>query len=153
MRTLSQNPQGNEMSDTGIDLKYVHFQQSFAAIAADINEWAERKGWNEDDPTRWLVADHPTLNAHRESAIIAHDISKVALMGTELAEAIEGIRHGNPPSDKIGDAGFNQVEEELADTIIRIAHFAAQRGYRVGEALIAKLAYNEKRPYKHGKLA
>ena len=138
------------MSDTGVDLKYVHFQQSFAAVAEEINEWAERKGWNEDDPRRWLYLDR---TGKGEAAVISHDISKIGLMGTELAEAIEGVRHGNPPSDKIGDAGFNQVEEELADTIIRIMHFSAQRGYRVGEAVIAKLSYNEKRPYKHGKLA
>ena len=84
---------------------------SLTDLASHVNEWAQRKGWN------------------------------------------EGVRHGNPPSDKIGDAGFNQVEEELADTIIRIAHFAGQRKLRLGEAVIAKLAYNEKRPYKHGKLA
>jgi NTP pyrophosphatase (non-canonical NTP hydrolase) len=136
------------------DIEQEVFVASFRRLAEHINEWAERKGWNEDDPMRWQPVNADGYTPDRVRGIlIAHDISKVALMGTELAEAIEGIRHGNPPSDKIGDAGFNQVEEELADTIIRIAHFAAQRNYRVAEALIAKLAYNEKRPYKHGKLA
>jgi len=139
---------------TATDFHY--FIRSFNAVSKHINAWAERKGWNEDDPTRWPEFTDGKARSSDElkrlnAAVVAHDISKIGLMGTELAEVIEGIRHGNPPSDKIGE--FSAAEEELADTIIRIAHFAAQRGYRVGEALIAKLAYNEKRPYKHGKLA
>ena len=47
----------------------------------------------------------------------------------ELSEALEGLRHGNPPSDHIPQ--FSSVEEEFADVIIRIMDHARARGFRV----------------------
>lgn len=67
---------------------------------------------------------------------------------TELAEAMEAYRDGNPPSEKIGS--FSKVEEELVDTIIRILDLAGGLGFDIEGALRAKMAYNEVRPYRHG---
>lgn len=67
---------------------------------------------------------------------------------TELAEAMEAHRDGNPASGKI--SAFSKVEEELADTIIRILDLAEGRGFDIEGALRAKMAYNETRPYRHG---
>lgn len=67
---------------------------------------------------------------------------------TELAEAMEAYRDGNPTSEKIN--GFSKVEEELADTIIRILDLAGGMGYDIEGALAAKIVYNETRPYRHG---
>lgn len=74
---------------------------------------------------------------------------KIALMHSELSEALEADRK-NLPSEHLHE-GFTGVEEELADTIIRILDFAGHFKLRLGEALIAKLVYNTTRPYKHGK--
>ena len=67
---------------------------------------------------------------------------------TELAEAMEAYRDGNPSSEKID--GFTKVEEELVDTIIRILDLAGGMGYDIENALWAKMDYNETRPYRHG---
>jgi len=73
----------------------------------------------------------------------------IALMHSELSEALEAVREGNPPSDKIPD--FSGLEEELADCVIRIMDATAALNLNVGEAIIAKLEYNRGRPHKHGK--
>lgn len=73
------------------------------------------------------------------------------LMVTELAEAFEGLRHGDPPSDHIPE--FTSQEEELADTIIRIADYAAHHNLRLAEAILAKMEFNKTRPYRHGNKA
>jgi len=43
------------------------------------------------------------------------------------------------------------VEEELADTIIRICDIAGIHGIDLDWHVATKMAYNEARPYKHGK--
>lgn len=77
-----------------------------------------------------------------------NDYELIALMHSELSEAIEAMRHGNPPSDHIPE--FTGVEEELADVIIRVLDLCQAREYRIEEAIIAKLACNATRGFKHG---
>jgi NTP pyrophosphatase (non-canonical NTP hydrolase) len=77
-----------------------------------------------------------------------NDGEMIALMHSELSEALEGHRHGNPPSDHIPE--FSALEEEMADVIIRILDYAEKRKLNVAQAIIAKLAFNAGRGYKHG---
>lgn len=53
-----------------------------------------------------------------------------------------------PTSDHI--PAFSMAEEELADCIIRCLDHGEEHGYRVAEAVVAKMLYNRTRPYKHG---
>jgi NTP pyrophosphatase (non-canonical NTP hydrolase) len=73
----------------------------------------------------------------------------IALIHSELSEALEAMRHGNPPDDKIPE--FTGVEAELADAVIRILDYGTGMGYRIGEAIVAKIAYNPSREPMHGK--
>jgi len=91
-----------------------------------INQYAHDKGW-------W---DKP-----REFGTL------IALVHSELSEALEAERV-NMQSDKIPE--FSGVEEELADTIIRILDMAKELKLDLIGALRAKMDYNDTRAYRHG---
>jgi len=93
-----------------------------------------------------------------------------ALMLTvsELSEAMEADRKGqwlgNPEllsGKKLLDVEITSgeyrrtvkgfVEEEIADAIIRLLDIAGVHNIDLDWHVAAKMAYNEKRPYKHGK--
>ncbi|MCE5224888.1 MAG: hypothetical protein LLG05_03420 [Porphyromonadaceae bacterium] len=104
-----------------------NFIDAFNGVAKNVNEIAVSKGWWECD---------------------RNEAELICLMHSELSEAIEGLRRGNPSSERIPE--FSAVEEEIADVIIRIMDYAVTKKYRVAEALIAKVEFNQGREYRHG---
>ena len=73
----------------------------------------------------------------------------IGLMHSELSEALDADRNGNPPDDKIPE--FNGVTAEFADTVIRIMDWAGSVNMPLGEAIVAKMLMNSNRERKHGK--
>lgn len=127
-----------------------------------INDWAEKKGWNEGEDS------------------VMRKSSDIALMHSELSEALEFVRKkpqyicmttGCPNFGELDnypqctcDRGRVEAKvcddhvpsltgeaAELADVLIRIFHYCGRRGINLGEAVRLKHEYNIKRPYKHGK--
>ena len=100
----------------------------------------------------------------KELIIESHEIAKskgwwdedrgipelIALMHSELSEALEEYRDGNSFNVRFdGDKplGFTV---ELADAIIRIADMCGAYGLDLEESLTKKMEYNKSRPYRHG---
>ena len=73
----------------------------------------------------------------------------IALMHSELSEALEAARAGYPVDQKIP---FDNFTVELADCVIRIFDLAGGMGLSLVDALLAKHEYNQTRPHKHGKV-
>jgi len=103
------------------------FVNSLNAVSKQIHDTAIEKGW-------W--------KADRNTGEL------IALCHSELSEALEALRHGNPPDDKIPQ--FSGAEAELADCIIRILDMAVAREWKIAEAVLAKMAFNSGREYLHG---
>ena len=103
------------------------FVKKFNEVAKAVHDNAVAKGWWEGD--------------RNEGELIA-------LVHSELSEALEGLRHGNPPSDHI--PAFNAVEEEFADVVIRLMDHSEAMGYQLAEAIEAKMAFNATRSHRHG---
>jgi NTP pyrophosphatase (non-canonical NTP hydrolase) len=96
----------------------------------EATEIAESKGWTIEPQNIYQIA------------------TKIALIGSEVGEALEALREGNPQSEKIPE--FSNLEEEFADIVLRIMHLGYRMKLNVPEAIIAKDGYNATRPLKHG---
>ena len=66
----------------------------------------------------------------------------IALMHSELSEALEAMRNGAKKKD---------VAEELADCCIRIFDYCGAKDIDLEKALLEKTEYNKTRAYMHGK--
>lgn len=123
------------LSEVGkLDIHTDEFQAK-AAMFREMWEWVDElvyrnnvlKGWTQDKKT---VGEH------------------IALIHSEVSEALEAFRWNNPVSKKIPK--LTQVEEELADVIIRLMDLAHTKKLGIPRALFLKMEYNSTRPYKHG---
>jgi NTP pyrophosphatase (non-canonical NTP hydrolase) len=142
-------------------------KQVFEILACEINHIARHKGfWPDEKRPEELASEfigaQPAFidlrKSHSEITDLVYEArttaprnegEMIALEMSELGELLEAVRHGNPPSEKI--PGFSQAEEEMADLIIRCLDHAHGRGYRLAEAILAKIEVNRQRPTKHGK--
>lgn len=151
------------MMDATHASKFVEFLKLISAAAHAVNV---HNGWwgNEDSKFLLEVSEHyegtedelfklpedmkSGLKALADKLQNRNDGELFALMHSEISEALEATRHGNPPSDHIPE--FSGTEEEMADVVIRVMDYCEKRSLRLGEAIIAKLHFNYNRGYRHG---
>lgn len=102
-------------------------------LAEEAHRTALEKGWYDGSTER-------------------NDAELLCLIHSELSECLEALRKGNPLSAKLSGAALpvSQAEEELADAVIRILDMAARNDWNLGDAIVAKMAYNRSREPRHG---
>ena len=115
-------------------MSYPSYVTEMPDLQYEIRAINKANGWGQDDDAYGNATNH--------------DIVRLALITTEVTEAIEALRHGNPPSDHLPQ--YPGLAEELADVIIRALDLAQIRGYHMGNVIRDKLEFNRSRGFRHG---
>lgn len=75
----------------------------------------------------------------------------IALVHSELSEALEEYRNARDPRDIYFNGEKPEgIPIELADAVIRILDYCELAGIDLESAISIKARYNDSRPYRHG---
>lgn len=114
-------------------------RQAAGLLQSVCHEASLRAGWWLDLKTKADYVAEVRSGSRLGKALVAE---KLALVHSEISEALEGHRKGLQ-DDKLPHRPM--IEVELADAVIRIADLAGALGLHLGEAIAEKLEYNSQR--------
>ena len=105
-----------------------------------------RKGWWDD------CRIYPGLKnyALAPEFVDNHVPEKLALIHSEISEALESVRSGEALFFETKDGKPEGLGVELADAVIRIADLCEAVGVDLESCILLKHRYNKGRPHKHG---
>lgn len=97
-------------------------------IAKEIHENAKAHGWWDEERSLGEI---------------------IALCHSELSEALEAYRNGDP-MEWYNNGKPDGIAVEMVDCVIRVFDYLAKEEINIDRILKEKHEYNKKRPYKHG---
>lgn len=144
---MTTNP--NELQ---IDRSFLTFEQNWQSIQNQLHDQVAGKGfWNHAVLRGFSKSGEATFAAN--PSII---YEKLALIHSEVSEAVEAARTGKAPGKnwyRESDGKPEGVPAELADAMIRIFDLAAYLEIDLWAAIVEKDRFNRTRPFMHGKTA
>ena len=121
-------------------------------LAKNINKDVRKKGfWDQMDFSIAITKDQVRfigLSKHIKDAFIAQ---KLALVHTEVSEAVEALRKDGYDSNGYGLFEKDSFADELADSIIRILDLCGELDIDIQKQIDWKLSKNKEREFMHGK--
>lgn len=117
------------------DVDHIEFKpdneylESYSRIANRVHELAALQGFWNDGKNR-------------------NPCNPISLAHSELSEALECLRYGNPPDKNIHD--MRGVEVQLSDVLGILMDMEIGYGWKISEALLKKMEFNKTRGYMHG---
>jgi len=123
-------------------MKIIEIPTLFSDWAYVVHKLATQKGWHDDES-----------NTDAEPAYISR---AVALLHSEISELYEAFRNGtlHNTCDKMKELppekALTNLEEEVADIIIRTLDMAARLRVDIDKAINCKHEFNRTRPLRHG---
>jgi NTP pyrophosphatase (non-canonical NTP hydrolase) len=122
----------------------------------DAHESAKEKGFHQGyEQLKISILNSDNIPQRKEDLlnyVIMTEMNKdINLINTELAEASEFIRTKDLLTENEKDNWKESIEEELADTVIRIADFCGKFDIDLEYFIRAKMEYNKNRETMHGK--
>jgi NTP pyrophosphatase (non-canonical NTP hydrolase) len=136
------------MNDVADEIGRINQDKGFRSdwdLAAELEELAENGGGIREGLAE---RDQDMLKRAADRLRINYVGMKLALINTELAEALESMRDTGIAGHNSGDGNFG---EELADAVIRIFDLAHNMKSPIGDEITRKVAVNDKRPHMHGR--
>lgn len=147
-----------------------HLIETLSELQSLVFSINESKGFHDDRPKPLRIGSTLTGQKERQNALANWQGNKLLLIVSEVAEAQDEIRKGRAADETYyPEVGVQKAREliahdrrgklpkpegvpsEIADVVIRCFDFAATEGFNLGQIIAEKLAYNNTRPFMHGK--
>lgn len=159
------NDHGTERSTKTMNDLELRFVESFRAMANEADRVNKANGWGVNEKCVHcsgrgfqyhqipgagvrVYCDPCKGSGYKDGKLPTTIVEKMALCHTEISEAVEAIRHGNPESDHL--PGVSGLAEELADEIIRVMTAAVEEGIDLAPIVVEKVKFNATRGFRHG---